>query len=225
MALVTCPECGKEKVSDLAEACPECGFPIKSHFANLETPEITNKFTDEEPEPETSYGVDDFLIDNKDEYKPQKPNIWTEEIFPNLLLGVLAFAAFLVQVWIFDGIVDFLSNLFLIIGIAYLIGYIIKGIIGAFKYMDYYNEQLKKWEENPVQFFKDEQEKAALREEQEREAEKRESHLRSAPTVCPKCGGTSFTPVRKKWDIVTGYRTNKIELICDNCGNRIDARK
>lgn len=29
MALIKCPECGKE-VSDAAAACPQCGFPISS---------------------------------------------------------------------------------------------------------------------------------------------------------------------------------------------------
>lgn len=32
MALVKCPECGKENVSDSAEACPDCGYGIKAHF-------------------------------------------------------------------------------------------------------------------------------------------------------------------------------------------------
>ncbi|WP_455615774.1 zinc ribbon domain-containing protein [Eisenbergiella sp.] len=26
MALVKCPECGRERVSDTAEACPDCGY-------------------------------------------------------------------------------------------------------------------------------------------------------------------------------------------------------
>ena len=34
MALIKCPECGREKVSDTAEACPECGYGIKAHFIN-----------------------------------------------------------------------------------------------------------------------------------------------------------------------------------------------
>lgn len=32
MALIKCPECGREKVSDSAEACPDCGFGIKKYF-------------------------------------------------------------------------------------------------------------------------------------------------------------------------------------------------
>ena len=32
MALVKCPECGRENVSDSAETCPNCGYPIKNIF-------------------------------------------------------------------------------------------------------------------------------------------------------------------------------------------------
>lgn len=35
MALVKCPECGRMNVSDLAVACPNCGFPIKEHFSKI----------------------------------------------------------------------------------------------------------------------------------------------------------------------------------------------
>ncbi len=32
MALIKCPECGREKVSDSAEMCPDCSFPIKQYY-------------------------------------------------------------------------------------------------------------------------------------------------------------------------------------------------
>ncbi len=32
MALVQCPECGRKNVSSMAEACPDCGFPIRDYF-------------------------------------------------------------------------------------------------------------------------------------------------------------------------------------------------
>lgn len=35
MALVKCPECGKENVSDTAKSCPNCGYGIKEHFDNI----------------------------------------------------------------------------------------------------------------------------------------------------------------------------------------------
>lgn len=31
MALIDCPECGK-KVSDMAKACPSCGYPVFDLF-------------------------------------------------------------------------------------------------------------------------------------------------------------------------------------------------
>ena len=38
MALVSCPECGKQ-VSSIALACPECGYSVKEHFNNTNEPE------------------------------------------------------------------------------------------------------------------------------------------------------------------------------------------
>ena len=32
MALIKCPECGRENVSDSAIACPNCGYAVKEHF-------------------------------------------------------------------------------------------------------------------------------------------------------------------------------------------------
>lgn len=35
MALIKCPECGKDNVSDSAISCPECGYAIKEHFDKI----------------------------------------------------------------------------------------------------------------------------------------------------------------------------------------------
>lgn len=35
MALVKCPECGRENVSDSAEMCPNCGYGIKKHYEDI----------------------------------------------------------------------------------------------------------------------------------------------------------------------------------------------
>lgn len=43
MALVKCPECGREKVSDSAEACPECGYGIKAYFEKIRKEEEREK--------------------------------------------------------------------------------------------------------------------------------------------------------------------------------------
>ncbi len=43
MALVKCPECGRENVSDSAEACPNCGYGIKAHFEKINLAEMEEK--------------------------------------------------------------------------------------------------------------------------------------------------------------------------------------
>lgn len=40
---------------------------------------------------------------------------------------------------------------------------------------------------------------------------------RSKPK-CSKCGCTDFVPVRKKWSLLAGFATNKVEMVCKNCG-------
>lgn len=35
MALIKCPECGRENVSDSAATCPTCGYGIKEHFEKV----------------------------------------------------------------------------------------------------------------------------------------------------------------------------------------------
>ena len=39
MALVKCPECGKENISEYALSCPECGFTIAKYFEELKEAE------------------------------------------------------------------------------------------------------------------------------------------------------------------------------------------
>lgn len=36
MAIIKCPECGRENVSNTAESCPNCGYDVKMHFQNAE---------------------------------------------------------------------------------------------------------------------------------------------------------------------------------------------
>ncbi len=35
MALIKCPECGRNNVSDTAESCPNCGYGVKAHFERI----------------------------------------------------------------------------------------------------------------------------------------------------------------------------------------------
>lgn len=39
---------------------------------------------------------------------------------------------------------------------------------------------------------------------------------------CKYCGSTQFTPVRRKWSPLMGFLTNKTDLVCNNCGKKVD---
>ena len=39
MALVKCPECSREKVSDSADMCPDCGYAIKAYYDKVKQEE------------------------------------------------------------------------------------------------------------------------------------------------------------------------------------------
>jgi len=67
MALIKCPECGRE-ISDKAESCPHCGMPIETSMTVAETKTDESKITEsgvDEPE------VDESKLDehNTDEIK------------------------------------------------------------------------------------------------------------------------------------------------------------
>lgn len=51
MALIKCPECGKE-ISEKAKSCPNCGYPIWQEQFELETEDVDDVECDEEEEEE-----------------------------------------------------------------------------------------------------------------------------------------------------------------------------
>lgn len=57
MALINCPECGKE-ISDKAASCPGCGFPTKNISPKLQTASKTNSWY----KTRFSFGVTSLII-------------------------------------------------------------------------------------------------------------------------------------------------------------------
>ena len=47
MAIIKCPECGRERVSSIAETCPDCGYPIKQHFQDVTKEDNTDTIQSE----------------------------------------------------------------------------------------------------------------------------------------------------------------------------------
>lgn len=73
---------------------------------------------------------------------------------------------------------------------------------------DIYNKREEHWHH----VFEEKEKQQKIRQQQIQQKQQ------EAINHCPKCGGTQFTPVRKKFSLLTGFATNKIELICNNCG-------
>ena len=47
MALIKCPECSKE-ISDKAESCPQCGYPVADYLKKLEEDRLKTEKRDAE---------------------------------------------------------------------------------------------------------------------------------------------------------------------------------
>ena len=57
------------------------------------------------------------------------------------------------------------------------------------------------------------------RENFEKKLEAQKQQSASNPVlICPKCGSKNFTPVRRKWSFLTGFMTNKVDMVCNGCG-------
>ena len=68
MALVKCPECGRENVSDSAEACPDCGYGLKAHFEKIRKEEERK----EQEEQRIRKRQEEILRENWDLYWPRQ---------------------------------------------------------------------------------------------------------------------------------------------------------
>ena len=84
--------------------------------------------------------------------------------------------------------------------------------------MDFIDAMNKLKEDNIIEF---ELKMLQFRNQVEQKSSKTEDTQKSTGPVCPKCGSTEFTPVRRKWRLMTGIFTNKVDLICNKCGTKV----
>lgn len=81
---------------------------------------------------------------------------------------------------------------------------------------NFMNAMVKLYNEDPIEYqLKIAQFKNEINQKEQLEKQAQE---KSTQRKCPKCGGTNFTPVRRKWSVLTGILTNKVDLVCNNCG-------
>lgn len=101
MALISCPECGKKRVSDSALACPSCGFNIKEY---LEKQRLANNgMPNCEQEQFSEMQKETTVTKNFAEKKPKNLNSKTRPLY--VFIGL--FVGFLLAVFVFAIFFDF----------------------------------------------------------------------------------------------------------------------
>lgn len=86
MALITCPECGKERISDCAELCPSCGYPIRKRFEEIKEQEIKKR------------NYQRKLDSIKMPVKPQKPRMGVAGWIYIVVLIIISMFVFMIEV-------------------------------------------------------------------------------------------------------------------------------
>ena len=226
MAIINCPECGKE-VSEKAESCPNCGYSIIKYFEEKKAVESINqerKRLQEELDKE---------LDKIDKLqKPEKPTLSSVILSGNRWIWILCFICFLL-------IIFALIYIFSISGKfewPYLIPAIILLIlvlVGGSDIREKYQEKLTQY--NDFDGYK-EQQKQRTRENYKYKIQYVEKYSgkseTSKPTVpsfglrCPVCGSASVrrisTTSRVTSVAMVGLASSKIgkQYECKNCKHK-----
>lgn len=197
MALIKCPECGREKVSDSAVSCPDCGYGIKEHFLEIEREQ---QKLDREKQSEILEGI--RIKKEQAELNtikmPSKPNFGQ-----NLLIFGVVFLPFM------------LLGLFL----PYGFGFWFFAVFWLGVSISTYNDNKKDYERAQQNFNKFQQEELSKKKMQKALEEYR---LRNAPK-CPMCGSINIKKISTYSRVVSvdiyGLASDKIgkQYMCENC--------
>lgn len=193
MALVKCPECGRENVSDSAESCPNCGFGIKVHFNKVKENKIQQRRLDSIPMPQ----------------KPEKEKIGVKGWFAILLFPSL-FALFALIGFVAGEI----GGAMIMICVGAFLFYIIYYATVLQEYnkkMEKYNRAIQDFEKYKRDEIKEQNIKYA---EQVKIAEAKKNNQ----PICPKCGSTDVADGTRGYTLTTGFvGSGNFRYICKKC--------
>lgn len=226
MALIKCPECGKENVSSFAHTCPDCGFGIKDYYMSIEE-ETHRKQLKEEHElrkkasEETAARLREYRINNI--LLPEKPSK-NRHIMATAMCGIMALLG-----WF--GVFSGLGLIWLIIAILFTAATVYSPT--NFRHeMEEYERAIS----NPREY----QESVVAKEDQrsaEKDAAERQTYQEACKEnvalTCPKCGSTQIQITKKGFGLGKAAAgglligpvgllggaigSNKIQRVCINC--------
>ena len=217
MALINCPECGRENVSDTAESCPICGYGINAHFERIRKQQIAQEQQKRnieirerekrlrQAEEEQKYQEYEYEIRAEQEKidttsKPKKPNyfasLFSKDVrFLTLLIVV---GPLLTLLFCKAAQIDsFILVLYIALGLLATPVWLIFSYIAHKESMDSYKKELELYNNNREEWIKKkEQQKASV-----------ESYYRT----------------KAHWDVVNKYDPpalqNQNQLKCPVCGS------
>lgn len=228
MALIKCPECGKENVYDGANTCPNCGFPIKEHFEKIKQEQ---EFLEEKQREKKA--INERLKKRLEEidgmehpYKPSFVNV----VLGTLVLGFFSAICFICIIYgaINDDINTYEGLFFLFAGvclsaITYTQGKRMmenyKRELHKFENWEQYKERLKY---NAIDYSED-----LLHDLKKQNPQTPQKQPTASPSYysenmihCPKCGSTSISTgargVNHFWGFIGASKTvNR----CAKCGH------
>lgn len=206
MALVKCPECGKENVSDSAETCPECGYKIREHFEKLQ------KDAEREARIQERFKLESVII------KPPAPPV------PTVMIAAIVFSlmGILLTNWFFDNDVSVLAA-FSIFGLFITVPLIFLGLKWYLDERKEYDQLCKLMEEDPEQYEKKELDR--IRAKVTQEELQKEEDMRKAALMphCPYCNSTRIEKISTANRLVSvemfGLASGKIakQYKCKDC--------
>lgn len=220
MALIKCPECGLDGVSDTAAACPKCGFAVKDHFQKMHDEELAarqalaetlNKAQKKQEKQEREARERQEKIDAISVPDIKKINKDRNVALIFCVVGLAEILGGLVSI----PIVSVLGIIFLLLGIYQMSDY-------KKQYADY-KMATENFEEYKAEKIRRMDEEERLRKRQADAyidmIKKRGSS--TAPVRCPKCGSTSIATTNRGYSVVTGFiGSGKPMNVCQKCGYR-----
>lgn len=109
MALINCPECGREKVSDTAHSCPDCGFAIQAHFEKIKQEKAMEKL-EREMELKEEQTIQAIRL-------PDPPKLDKDQLLVYFIILISSIFAWIMGLRILPGIV--FVSIFIVIVIEY----------------------------------------------------------------------------------------------------------
>ena len=206
MALVKCPECGKENVSDSAETCPECGYKIREHFEKLQ------KDAEREARIQERFEQESKII------KPPAPPA------PTVMIAaiVFSFIGVLLTGWFIDNDLSELAA-FCILGLFITVAFVFLGLKWYLDERKEYNQLCELMEEAPEQYKKRELDRIRAKVTLEELLKEEDMKRASLMPHCPYCNSTRIEKISTANRLVSvemfGLASGKIakQYKCKDC--------